>query len=66
VLATRREVVAARDNESTSVASLIDTARARGFAAETCAMDKGYDVERVYTECSERDCQPIIPLPDTT
>ncbi len=43
-------------------APLIDAARARGFAVETAAMDKGYDVERVYSECVERDCQPIIPL----
>jgi hypothetical protein len=23
----------------------------RGFAAETCALDKGYDNNRVYGEC---------------
>jgi hypothetical protein len=25
-------------------------------------MDKGYDNNRVYAECEERDCEPIIPL----
>jgi hypothetical protein len=35
---------------------------ARGFKPETCAMDKGYDNTRVYTECEERGCEPVIPL----
>jgi IS5 family transposase len=35
---------------------------ARGFKPETCAMDKGYDNNRVYAECEERGCEPIIPL----
>jgi hypothetical protein len=26
------------------------------------AMDKGYDNSRVYAECEERGCEPIIPL----
>jgi DDE family transposase len=39
--------------------------QARGFAAETCALDKGYDNTRVYAECSERGCVPIIPLRET-
>ena len=46
-------------------APLIDTARARGLAVETASMDKGYDIERVYAECSGRSCQPIIPLRQT-
>jgi hypothetical protein len=25
-------------------------------------MDKGYDNTRVYAECEERGCEPIIPL----
>ncbi len=25
-------------------------------------MDKGYDNNRVYAECEERGCEPIIPL----
>jgi hypothetical protein len=59
------EVHTGRTNESTSVASLIDTARQRGFAVETCALDKGYDNERVYAECENRDVRPIIPLRET-
>jgi len=39
--------------------------KARGFAAETCAMDKGYDIERVYAECAERGTVPVIPLRET-
>jgi transposase, IS5 family len=58
-------VETAAANESMFAAPLIDAARRRGLAVETCAMDKGYDVERVYTECVERDCQPIIPLRET-
>jgi hypothetical protein len=34
----------------------------RGFHPETCAMDKGYDNTRVYAECEERGCDPVIPL----
>jgi transposase len=56
------EVASARANESTFVVALLDAAKARAFAAETCAMDKAYDIERVYGECVERGCQPIIPL----
>jgi hypothetical protein len=25
-------------------------------------MDKGYDAARVYAECEERGCEPVIPL----
>jgi len=56
------EIAPANTNESTFAASLIDAARVRGFAVETAAMDKGYDITRVYEECAERDCLPIIPL----
>src|SRR3954447_8970617 len=35
---------------------------ARGFKPETCAMDKGYDNNRVYAECEQRACEPVIPL----
>ena len=35
---------------------------ARGFGPETCAMDKGYDNNRVYAECEERGVEPVIPL----
>jgi hypothetical protein len=58
-------VETARANESMFVAPLIDAARARGFAVESAAADKAYDIERVYGECAERDCAPIIPLRQT-
>ncbi len=56
------EVATGKANETLFVAGLLDTARARGFAPETCAMDKAYDNSRVYEECAERDCQPIVPV----
>jgi Transposase DDE domain len=56
----------ARSSESLFSAPLIDTARRRGLLANTAAMDKGYDVPRVYAECMERDCLPLIPLRQTT
>jgi hypothetical protein len=52
----------ARRQESLYVAPLIDAMHARGFKPETCAMDKGYDNTRVYAECEERGCEPVIPL----
>jgi len=45
--------------------ALIDVARARGFAVETAALDKGYDVGPVYDGCEARDVRPIIPLRET-
>ncbi len=56
------QVETARHHESKFVAPLLDTIRSRGFGVETCAMDKGYDNNRVYAECEERGCEPIIPL----
>ena len=44
------------------VASLLDAATARGFTPATVAMDMGYDNNRVYAECAERDCAAIVPL----
>jgi hypothetical protein len=44
---------------------LIDTARESGFGAETCALDKGYDVSPVYEALEDRDCRSIIPLRQT-
>jgi len=49
-------------NESMFVAPLIDTAKRRGAIAATAAMDKAYDIGRVYEECAERDCEAIVPL----
>jgi hypothetical protein len=55
-------VQTAKANESMFVAPLIDEAMRRGAVAATCAMDKAYDVVRVYSECAERDCEAIVPL----
>jgi hypothetical protein len=41
------QVETARRQESNFVAPLLDAIRARGIQPETCAMDKGYDVERI-------------------
>ena len=60
------QVETARANESTFVTSLLDTAKRRGALAATVAMDKAYDVTRVYEECAERDCEAIVPLRKTT
>jgi hypothetical protein len=59
-------VETARDHETLSVLPLIDTARRRGAMVATAAMDKGYDNNRVYAECADRDCLPLIPLRRTT
>src|ERR687897_3340324 len=58
-LAWRVETAASR--ESNYVAPLLDSARARGFAADTCALDMGYDNGPIYEACEERGCRPIIP-----
>jgi hypothetical protein len=52
----------ARRNESLYVAPLLDALHARGFQPETCAMDKGYDNNRVMDETRERGCIPIVCL----
>jgi Transposase DDE domain/Transposase domain (DUF772) len=59
------EVASARDGEALFVADLIEEARARGLAAATCAMDKGYDVGPVYDALEQRRCAPVIPLRKT-
>lgn len=56
------QVETARRNESLYVAPLLDKVRARGFQPETCAMDKGYDNNRVMDETCERGCIPIVCL----
>src|SRR6266545_7898007 len=43
-------VETARRNESLFVAPLLDAVRGRGFRPATCAMDKGYDNNRVMDE----------------
>jgi hypothetical protein len=51
----------ARDNESVHALPLLDTTTARGFAVETAARDKGYDIGPIYDGCEDRDVHPIIP-----
>jgi hypothetical protein len=58
-------VETAASHESNYVAPLLDSAMARGFDPDTCALDMGYDNNRVYGECEERDVRPIIPLRKT-
>ncbi|HET8558161.1 MAG TPA: transposase [Gaiellaceae bacterium] len=55
-------VETARSHESNYAAPLLDAVRARGFSPATCAMDMGYDYNRIYDEARERGCVPIIPL----
>jgi hypothetical protein len=56
------QVRTARRYESLYVAPLLDALHARGFQPETCAMDKGYDNNRVMDETRERGCIPIVSL----
>jgi transposase, IS5 family len=55
----------ASTHESTMVAALLDNLGALGIEPQTCALDKGYDNERIYRECSERGVSPVIPLRQT-
>jgi hypothetical protein len=55
-------VETAARNESLYVAPLLDAVKARGFYPQTVAMDKGYDSNRVYSECADRGCAAIILL----
>jgi hypothetical protein len=59
------EVSTAASHESNYVAPLLDALARRGFAVETCAMDKGYDVGNVYDACEAANVQPIVPLRST-
>lgn len=59
------EVRTAKDAEATVALPLLDATRARGFAVETCAMDKGYDNGPIHDGCEDRDVRPIIPLRQT-
>jgi hypothetical protein len=52
----------ARHHESLFVATLLDAVKARGFNPETAALDKGYDVTRIYGEIEERGIEPVIPI----
>jgi transposase len=58
-------VETARDHETLSVAPLLDRLHTLGIDPETCALDKGYDNNRVYGDCAERSVLPVIPLRKT-
>jgi hypothetical protein len=58
-------VETARDHETLSVAPLLDKLHTLGIDPETAALDKGYDNNRVYADCSERAIAPVIPLRKT-
>ena len=59
------QVATARDHEASYALALLDSARASGFAPETCAMDKSYDTEPIHSCFEARGCRPIIPLKET-
>jgi transposase, IS5 family len=58
-------VETARDHETLSAAPLLDKLHTLGIDPETAALDKGYDNNRVYADCSERGIAPVIPLRKT-
>jgi hypothetical protein len=53
------EVRTACENESLTVAPLLD---ALDRLPVTCAMDRGYDLEPVYSACAARHVLPVVPL----
>ena len=55
----------ARDHETLSVAPLLDKLHALGIDPETAALDKGYDNNRVYGDCTDRGISPVVPLRKT-
>jgi transposase, IS5 family len=58
-------VETARTHETLTVGPLLDKLHALGIDPETCALDKGYDNNRVYADCSERNVLPVVPLRQT-
>jgi hypothetical protein len=56
------QIETGRRHESLYVAPLLDAVHARGFQPETCAMDRGYDNNRIMAETRERGCIPIVAL----
>lgn len=55
-------VETARHHESAYATPLLDAVQARGFQPQTCAMDKGYDSERIHSECEARGVHPVVPV----
>ena len=60
-----RTLRTARTHESSVVSDLLMAVKTRGFAPETVALDKGYDVGPVCEACHEAGSLPIIPLRQT-
>ena len=58
-------VATARTHEASQVEDLLNAVKTRGFAPETVALAKGYDVKPAYEACEQSGCQPIIPLRQT-
>jgi hypothetical protein len=56
-------VETARNHETLSVVPLLDRLHLLGMDPETCALDRGYDNNRVYAACLERGIAPVIPSP---
>ena len=51
---------------ATKTAAAVRTAiRTVSRSIQRSAMDKGYDIERVYAECADRGTVPVIPLRET-
>jgi len=59
------EVATASAAETGFAHDLLDTARTRGFAVETCALDKGYDTNPIHDGCMDRGIRPIVALRKT-
>jgi hypothetical protein len=58
-------VVTAKAGESLFAMDLLDEVKERGFHPRTLAADKGYDADRIYAECAERNVAPVIPARET-
>jgi transposase len=59
-------VETAKKNEVLTLAPLLDRLHTLGIDPETAALDRGYDNNRVYEACAERNVLPVIPLRQTT
>jgi hypothetical protein len=60
------QVWTARNHESNFVAPLLDKLDARGFQADTCAMDKGYDYQHIFKQTRERGVVPVVAIKKTS
>jgi hypothetical protein len=53
-------VASANHHEAPFALPLLDATRERGFAPETCTMDKGYDSRAIHDGCEDHDCRPVV------